>query len=177
MALSETPHEPTMEEILASIRRIISSPEGEEPPPALELTEIAAPDPAPAMDEDPLVEETFGESGSEFMEEAEELMVVDREPEAPEPMPVKAALPPMPSPKPKVADSGLLGEPAATAAAGAISRLVGSMALSNVPHQTLEGVVQELLRPMLKTWLDEHLPAIVEAKVEAELERVSRLSR
>jgi cell pole-organizing protein PopZ len=40
--------------------------------------------------------------------------------------------------------------------------------------QTLEAVVKELLRPLLKDWLDEHLPAIVEERVQAEVERVSR---
>jgi cell pole-organizing protein PopZ len=35
-------------------------------------------------------------------------------------------------------------------------------------------VVSELLRPMLKTWLDENLPGMVERLVRAEIERVSR---
>jgi cell pole-organizing protein PopZ len=38
-------------------------------------------------------------------------------------------------------------------------------------------MVRELLKPMLKDWLDENLPTIVEARVEAELERIARLSR
>jgi len=40
-----------------------------------------------------------------------------------------------------------------------------------------DGVIRELLRPMLKTWLDENLPGIVEGLVRAEIERVSRGSR
>jgi cell pole-organizing protein PopZ len=40
--------------------------------------------------------------------------------------------------------------------------------------RTLEDVVRELLRPLLKEWLDENLPAIVEEKVQAEVERISR---
>jgi uncharacterized protein len=35
-------------------------------------------------------------------------------------------------------------------------------------------VVSELLRPMLKSWLDENLPEMVERLVRAEIERVSR---
>jgi uncharacterized protein len=35
-------------------------------------------------------------------------------------------------------------------------------------------VVSEILRPMLKSWLDEHLPEIVDRLVRAEIERVSR---
>ena len=40
--------------------------------------------------------------------------------------------------------------------------------------RTVEELVSELLRPMLKAWLDDNLPAIVERLVRAEIERVSR---
>ena len=40
--------------------------------------------------------------------------------------------------------------------------------------RTLEDLVREMLRPMLKTWLDENLPNMVERLVRAEIERVSR---
>ena len=40
--------------------------------------------------------------------------------------------------------------------------------------RTLEDLVREMLRPMLKTWLDDNLPAMVERLVRAEIERVSR---
>ena len=43
--------------------------------------------------------------------------------------------------------------------------------------RSLEDVTRELLRPLLKTWLDEHLPAIVQSAVEAEVERISRQRR
>jgi cell pole-organizing protein PopZ len=39
---------------------------------------------------------------------------------------------------------------------------------------TLEDIVREMLRPMLKTWLDDNLPVLVERLVRAEIERVSR---
>ena len=39
---------------------------------------------------------------------------------------------------------------------------------------TLEDVVRETLRPMLKSWLDENLPRVVERMVQAEVERVAR---
>jgi len=41
---------------------------------------------------------------------------------------------------------------------------------------TLEDIVREMLRPMLKTWLDDNLPGLVERLVRAEIERVSRSS-
>jgi cell pole-organizing protein PopZ len=40
--------------------------------------------------------------------------------------------------------------------------------------RTLEDLVREMLRPMLKVWLDDNLPGMVERLVRAEIERVSR---
>lgn len=64
---------------------------------------------------------------------------------------------------------------AAEAAAGAafaeIERSLGR------PPRSLEDVVAEMLRPMLSAWLDENLPAMVERLVQAEIERVSRTRR
>ncbi len=40
--------------------------------------------------------------------------------------------------------------------------------------RTLEDVVRELLRPLLKTWLDDNLPRIVQATVDEEVARISR---
>ncbi len=160
--------EPSMEEILASIRRIIAEDDAPARKPAaeppLELTQPAA-DPKSAaaqLDDD--------------------LMVFD------EPEPEPAAPPPRPAPPPRAAiapvssaamagdEEGLLSEPAASAALGAFTRLAGSIRVAEAPGQTLEGVVRELLRPMLKEWLDANLPGIVEAKVDAELQRISRAS-
>jgi cell pole-organizing protein PopZ len=41
-------------------------------------------------------------------------------------------------------------------------------------EQSLEDVVRETLRPMLKSWLDENLPRVVERMVQAEVERIAR---
>jgi uncharacterized protein len=43
--------------------------------------------------------------------------------------------------------------------------------------RTLEDLVKEMLRPMLKSWLDDNLPGLVERIVKAEIERVSRGTR
>ncbi|MEW5421052.1 DUF2497 domain-containing protein [Amorphus sp. 3PC139-8] len=42
---------------------------------------------------------------------------------------------------------------------------------------TLEDLVADCLRPMLRTWLDENLPSLVERMVREEIERVARKSR
>jgi cell pole-organizing protein PopZ len=53
-----------------------------------------------------------------------------------------------------------------------LTRLQGvTMAGSGV---TLEGLMRDMLRPMLKQWLDENLPAVVERMVEKEIARISR---
>ena len=43
--------------------------------------------------------------------------------------------------------------------------------------RTLEDVVRELLRPLLKQWLDENLPGIVQQTVDKEVERIARGGR
>jgi cell pole-organizing protein PopZ len=40
--------------------------------------------------------------------------------------------------------------------------------------QTVEDLMKEMLRPMLKAWLDDNLPSLVERLVRAEIERVTR---
>jgi cell pole-organizing protein PopZ len=67
---------------------------------------------------------------------------------------------------------------ATAAAAAAFDRLTDNMRTSrDGESRTLEDLVQDLLRPMMKAWLDENLPTIVEAAVAEELERVSRHRR
>lgn len=71
-------------------------------------------------------------------------------------------------------DEGLIDDTAATAAAGAMAKLMGRMDLGS--NNTLEGVVRDMLKPMIKEWLDANLPRIVEQKVEAEVQRIARLA-
>ena len=44
-------------------------------------------------------------------------------------------------------------------------------------EERLDDVVRELLKPMLKEWLDENLPQLVEAEVAKEIDRIRRMSR
>ncbi|MFG1462916.1 DUF2497 domain-containing protein [Xanthobacter sp. DSM 24535] len=66
--------------------------------------------------------------------------------------------------------------PAVDAAVAAAFESLGDMALPS-HERTVEDLVKEILRPMLKEWLDANLPAIVERLVRAEIERVSRTAR
>jgi cell pole-organizing protein PopZ len=56
--------------------------------------------------------------------------------------------------------------------ASAFNRLAASRLMEN--DDALRGIVREMLRPLLKSWLDDNLPTMVERMVRAEIERVGR---
>ena len=68
-------------------------------------------------------------------------------------------------------EGGLLSREATAAVGSAFNTLTETV---KKHEQSLEDVVRETLRPMLKSWLDENLPRVVERMVEAEIERVTR---
>jgi uncharacterized protein len=68
-------------------------------------------------------------------------------------------------------EAGLLSS-ATTAAIGSAFNTLTEAVKKHEP--TLEDVVRETLRPMLKSWLDENLPRVAERMVQAEIERVTR---
>jgi cell pole-organizing protein PopZ len=70
------------------------------------------------------------------------------------------------------ADAPLLSPRATAAIDTAFNSLTHTVLSQNPP--TVEDLVREMLKPMLKAWLDANLPAIVERLVRAEIERVSR---
>lgn len=91
---------------------------------------------------------------------------------------------PQPSRPAPVADTGnsLMSEVTADVSAHAMARLLaGNVAVERdlpgrVGNVTLEDMTRELLRPMLKTWLDQNLPGIIERMVAKEIEKISRLA-
>jgi cell pole-organizing protein PopZ len=70
-----------------------------------------------------------------------------------------------------IPEAGLLS-PKSTAAIGSAFNTLTETVRKHEP--TLEDVVRETLRPMLKSWMDENLPRVVERMVQAEIERVTR---
>jgi len=152
-----------MEEILASIRRIISedeAPQGEE-----ETAE------ASAYEED--------EGGPEALDvevaaqrahaAQEEARAPEPEPEVqPQPEPVRA------EPAPAASHEPLVSRAAASAAASAFGQLSAAVTQPRGGSATIEELVREMLQPMLREWLDQNLPAIVQAAVRDEVERISR---
>ena len=70
-------------------------------------------------------------------------------------------------------DDALLTDNAEEAAISAISNLVRKTAVGN-NSITLEDIVRAELKPLLRAWLDKHLPTVIERLVQEELERVSK---
>lgn len=103
-------------------------------------------------------------------DEAGDVAFVDQEPEpAPAPKATPRAVP-----RASAAPEGddLLSPDANQAVQAAFHNLAGTILSNNA--RTLEDLVKEMLRPMLKGWLDENLPPLVERLVRQEIERVSR---
>jgi hypothetical protein len=191
-----------MEEILASIRRIIS--EDDSTAPAAEAAPVAEPDFGDEVLElnEPVVEmpETVSPDfdfdalpvDDEPEVALEEIIVEDRveepepEPVAPPPAPVAAAPMPepvyVPAPEPEPApfpfDQGLVSNPIADKTSSVFAKLAPNTTLPGmfISGNTVEAMVGELIKPMLKEWLDANLPRIVEEKVEAEVARIARRS-
>ena len=70
-----------------------------------------------------------------------------------------------------IPETGLLSRQATAAVGSAFNTLTETVKKHEL---TLEDVVCETLRPMLKSWLDENLPRVVERMVRAEVERITR---
>ncbi len=177
-----------MEEILASIRKIISDDQAPPPPePEPEPEKAAAkPEPAPppkasAEDDDVLdlasimVTHTAAKPEDTGDTLADDL---DFLPEAPPPEPAPAIMMPPPPPPSEVAPppvEALLSHGPNAAVSHAFGSLSHMILSQNA--RTLDDLVKDMLRPMLKSWLDDNLPSLVERLVKAEIERVARGGR
>ena len=159
--------DPSMEDILASIRRILSEEEqgGEAKPP---LPDDAAPSHDILMlNEDMIVSDPVPEHPAEFASGTAVEHVRDFTPQ-----PVHDPLPQAARPM-----SGLVAPEAAQAAASSLGALARTLAQERgtavrTGGPTIEDLVREEIRPVLKQWLDAHLPPLVERLVRAEIARV-----
>lgn len=164
--------EPTMEEILASIRRIIAE-DGRTAPRAAagvvpgddddEMTLDDAMPPAMIDDSD----DAAGEGGFDAFPSAPAAADVEPQPAEDEILDLTDPAGPPPPPQ-------LVSEEAATLSASTLAAL-SSLVVSGprAEDHTLEGMVREMLRPMLKEWLDARLPEIVERLVAREIARIT----
>jgi len=223
----QTEDEPSIEEILDSIRQIISEDdEDEEGLDNQEAEAEVAPEPEPENDPPPEVEEE-----PDLSEELDQSAIDDIDFDAPSPAPVEEeptpepeAEPeedileltdivntednqievdlqeteeeetsvveviekviPEPEPEPEIkeesepvsidnSDDALLTTAAEAAAVSAMTDLVRKTAVER-NGVTLEDIVRTELKPLLRDWLDKHLPTVIERLVQEELERVSK---
>jgi uncharacterized protein len=180
--------EPSMEEILASIRRIIADDDATKPakraePPKVEPPPPAPPRPPAASFLEPESHPPVNADQSSDILELTESMAAPMPP--PNAMPQfrtidgrsdvgfddASAMPAAPMPGGEERGRLISGETSA-AVDSAFSALAQTVLVQNA--RTLEDLVREMLRPMLKNWLDDNLPGMVERLVRAEIERVSR---
>jgi uncharacterized protein len=82
------------------------------------------------------------------------------------------AFEPPPFESPAAPAQQILSHSTVSAVESAFNSLANTVLSNNA--RTLEDLVKEMLRPMLKSWLDDNLPGLVERIVKAEIERVSR---
>lgn len=177
----DTEQEPSIEEILASIRQIISDDDEEE---------VSAPDePQDNTPAEPdLVSEPDApaEAGDDIVELTDK---VDEEPEPPaEPESVEIDMrdleeeiteaEPESEPEPiarRVEDDleSILTGNAENAAYEGFAELARKTAVEH-GGITLEEIVRTELKPLLRGWLDKNLPSMIERLVQEELERVAK---
>jgi|LauGreDrversion4_2_1035121.scaffolds.fasta_scaffold530528_2 cell pole-organizing protein PopZ len=127
--------EPSMEEILSSIKKIIAEDDGRAQPAPKARSRAASSDAAtPSADADDAILELT------------EAVVVEQ----------------------------IVSADAAAASRQALSSLSRLIVKPDIAGaDTLEGLVREMLKPMLKDWLDAHLPEIVERVVAQEVARIT----
>ena len=183
-------HEPSMEEILASIRTIIA--EEREPAKGQETKGPKPAAPAPQIvysKGEPAVEraEVAPQQRPEPAAEANPSKAEANPPKA-EANPPKAEADPQTGVWPRAElevsdaadrpvedDAPLLSPETDKAVASAFDALSANLAARSA--ERAGELAREMLRPMLKAWLDENLPGIVERLVRAEIERVARGAR
>jgi cell pole-organizing protein PopZ len=135
MATMVGAREPSMEDILASIKRVIAEEK--------EIRSVTASS----------VEEALAD---------EDVLELDPSMEAPHPAPADLG--------PPLMESGVADE-----SRQKLEALANVAATAPPPPQynPLEEMIREMLRPILKQWLDEHLPAIVDEHVKREIHRIT----
>lgn len=216
MAEVKADQEPSIEEILESIRQIISE-DGEEeakpaeavvvdlvpaeapPPPPSDLSlspTAAAPEPPPVplslTPEKPVADKPFDEplDLTEKIVPAGPALSLTPAP-APVPPPSKiVSAPPPPEPitidmmDTPMTDNDKASTLISTETANTVTDQLSKLLSTNIPVEserpaalgkvTFEDMVRDLMKPLVKTWLDQNLPGIIEKVVQKEVEKLSR---
>lgn len=162
--MGDMSREPSMEEILSSIRRVIARDESAQQASAQSIAPLAD-----AVDDDDVLELTETEAAASTAD----TQPVQESPDMPasaKPAATDTAAPELVSPLSAAASRSSLDVLAAVLASGKDSSEPAA-----VPHGevSVNALVEAALRPMLKQWLDANLPAIVERLVAAEIARIT----
>ena len=200
MADTKTEQDPSIEEILESIRQIISddaeapaakeetttvAPEIDDAPSDLDLTQKAEPAaetveaPKPAAPA-----ETAGKilDLTDKVEEEVDNTRVDMSYDPDPPLDIMLEDNPLKDDVPQDEES-LLSDMTAEAATAEMAKLLASNVAverdepQRVGRVTLEDIARDLMRPLIKTWLDQNLPRVIEKVVTKEMEKLARRAR
>ncbi len=168
------PNEPSMEEILSSIKRIIADEDRAAPRAPRRVASRVT---------------TLDEDGDDQILELTEALLDDPDrleeedvPETPVARSIDRTAKPARTARPREADAAapptatVLSDISAKAARESLdhlSKMIVRGSGETSEANTLEGLIRELLRPMLKDWLDANLPIIVETMVKREIDRIT----
>lgn len=139
--------EASVEEILESIKKVIARD-----------NRVGALEERRRRETQGVVEPASDEEADEVLELGDDHMVEDTDPVGEEPLIAESVRESMQA---NLAALAMLAEP------GVPPQIVRS------GETSLEGLVREMLRPMLAQWLDTHLPGMVETMVKAEISRIA----
>ena len=190
--------EPSMEEILSSIKRIIAE-EGEATQGRARRPHRAAPMPEPEPEPEIDAEEVLELSDHMPQPAADSRLTPPVRQHEPAPQPADRAAPrapaaPSPAPQPepqtqqpqmhqpnttpRTAPEPIVSQQALAASLGSLETL-SKLIVKPAPESdgTLEGLVREMLRPMLRDWLDANLPDMVETLVAREIAKITSQMR
>jgi cell pole-organizing protein PopZ len=181
MNQAKTPEEPSIEEILGSIRRIIADDDEQPQTTATAPNSGYVEDNADEDDDEPLeLTQKIDEDGTiidmhdddaalsdamtaspSFAQTLEDEIIMIDETEQ--------------SPAASFSDP-LVSQTAAAATAAVMAKLARNTSINRQGNEgaTLEDLVKEMIRPMLSEWLDHNLPRLVQSMVERELDKISR---
>jgi len=135
--------EPSMEDILASIKKVIAEEK---------VLRTSVTSPAEAIEDEPLREQQLSEAQDDDVLELDE------------PLAPPADL------GPPLLDEGAAGQ--SRSALEQLQTVAATVPAAPMVNP-LEEMVREMLRPILKQWLDEHLPHMVEEHVKREISRIT----
>jgi cell pole-organizing protein PopZ len=157
--MTELSSEPSMEDILASIKKIIAEDTDKK------LSPLAPRHDRPV--EEAVVEAQI-EAGVDAADEEHDVLELSAAEETSMDVEIEAA--PLAAPQ----TTAIVSDETSAASRNALQALSALVVKPDITgSDTLEGMVQEMLRPMLKQWLDARLPEIVEALVAKEVARIS----